>query len=93
MDAQQEIKDKCDYIREFLLAKNREYGNSALNPLRIFSTADPIEQLNIRIDDKISRISTRTKKTIKEDTVLDLVGYLILLLIANDNITETTSNS
>jgi len=33
------------------------YGNLALAPLRIFSRADPVEQLNVRIDDKLSRIA------------------------------------
>lgn len=38
-----------------LLAKNAAYGNSALEPVRIFSKADPTEQIRVRIDDKLSR--------------------------------------
>ena len=45
---------------DLLLAKNDAYGNSALDPVRIFSRADPIEQLNVRLDDKLSRLARAT---------------------------------
>ena len=51
------IATVCDEIKAMLLEKNLSYGNSALAPLRIFSRADPVEQLNVRIDDKLSRIA------------------------------------
>lgn len=81
-EAQALISQTCREIETLLLAKNRDYGNSALAPMRIFSRADTIEQLNIRIDDKLSRIVNRVNKTIAEDTELDLIGYLILRRIA-----------
>ena len=71
----------CDEIKEMLLAKNRAYGNSALAPLRIFSRADPVEQLNVRIDDKLSRIA-RGSEFAGDDTELDLIGYLVLRRVA-----------
>lgn len=74
-----EIIDKIEYT---LLKKNLEYGNSAFEPVRIFSKANPIEQINVRIDDKLSRILNDCEKTIKEDTVFDFIGYLILKMIA-----------
>jgi hypothetical protein len=76
------IADECDAIKSMLLAKNAEYGDSAVHPVRIFSTADPTEQIRVRIDDKISRLAAPGKKTIAEDTVADLIGYLILLRVA-----------
>lgn len=79
---QELIIEKCDEIKELLLTKNREYGDSALNPVNIFSSLNCIEAIKIRIDDKLSRIMYKGKKTIKEDTVLDLIGYLIFLSIA-----------
>jgi len=82
IDTQKMIRAKCDNIKEILLQKNKEYGNSAINPVRIFSSADNIEQINVRLDDKLSRIKNKGNKTIKEDTVLDLIGYLILRQIA-----------
>jgi len=76
------IDATCDEIKQMLLRKNADYGNSALSPLRIFSQADPVEQIRVRIDDKLSRIGSEGKKHFEEDTVRDLIGYLILLLIA-----------
>lgn len=81
-NTQEVIAIVCDEIKDFLLRKNAEYGDSAINPKRIFSTANPIEQINVRIDDKLSRIANRKEKTITEDTELDLIGYLILKRVA-----------
>ena len=64
-----------------LLSKNKSYGNSALEPSRIFSKADSIEQLKVRIDDKLTRIKTQGFDD-SEDTLNDLIGYLVLLKIA-----------
>lgn len=74
------IKATCRRVEAMLLAKNERYHDSALNPLRIFSTGSPSEQLRVRIDDKISRMRYTGKED--EDVILDLVGYLVLLLIA-----------
>ena len=71
-----------DYIKDFLLMKNRAYGNSALEPMRVFSKASPKEQILVRIDDKLSRI--RNGDT-TEDVVLDLIGYLILLEMVDEH--------
>jgi len=71
----------CDEIKAMLLAKNKAYGNSALAPLRIFSRAETVEQLNVRIDDKLSRIA-RGSEFVGDDTELDLVGYLVLRRVA-----------
>lgn len=76
------IIEECDKIKEMLLKKNNEYGDAIINPLRIFSSADIFEQINVRIDDKLSRIMNKSNKEIKEDTLLDLIGYLIFKLIS-----------
>lgn len=73
---QEAIVDECDRMINLLLAKNRAYGNSATNPIRIFSRASAEEQLKVRIDDKLSRL--KKGADITEDTVTDLIGYLIL---------------
>ena len=75
------IKFECNKIQELLLEKNREYGDSAMHPLGIFSKLDVVEGIRVRIDDKLSRIKCGGSKNIKEDTVLDLIGYLILLRV------------
>lgn len=79
-----EIASKCDDLKNLLISKNLKYGDSALNPARIFSSASSIEQIKVRIDDKINRIKNNGVLCDDEDTVMDLAGYLILLRIALD---------
>ena len=76
------IVQECRALEELLLRKNEKYGNSALEPIRIFSKASSTEQLLVRIDDKLSRIRTSGLDGPDEDTVVDLAGYLVLLLIS-----------
>ena len=80
MSTQDDIAAECDFLREFLQGKNNAYGDSILSPLRVFSDADEQAQLRVRIDDKLSRL-TRGHAA-GEDTVLDLIGYLIMLRIS-----------
>ena len=77
MTTEKLIEVECEYITHLLVSKNHAYGDSALDPVRIFSTASSVEQLMVRIDDKISRIM-RGQEYPDEDTVLDLIGYLVL---------------
>lgn len=69
-------------VRQVLVSKNEAYGNSALEPLRVFSSGDASEGIRVRIDDKLSRIARGADAG--EDTVLDLIGYLILLRISEN---------
>ena len=68
-------------IRELLISKNLKYGNSALEPIGIFSKLDPREGLLIRIDDKLKRIKNGSLERDDEDVINDLIGYLVLLKI------------
>jgi len=70
------ISIECDALKEMLLTKNMAYGDSALKPMRVFSKASTEEQLNVRIDDKLSRLKNNPNED--EDVILDLLGYLIL---------------
>lgn len=72
------ILKECLDIAELLINKNKSYGSSYSNPINIFSKADPKEQLYIRIDDKLNRIK-KGNEYASEDTILDLIGYLVLL--------------
>ncbi len=71
-------------IETLLVEKNAAYGNSALDPVRIFSKSAPTEQLRVRLDDKLSRVARGRGIEDTEDVLLDLVGYLVLLLVARD---------
>lgn len=82
-DTQELLREICDDMRDFLLDKNAQYGDSAINPVRIFSKASPIEQLLVRIDDKLSRIEKGDDRIESDDDVIDdLIGYFILLKVA-----------
>ncbi|RCX32069.1 hypothetical protein [Thioalbus denitrificans] len=71
------IREECDALCAMLLEKNRKYGNSALEPVRIFSRANPMEQLAVRLDDKLSRIRSGQPDE-DEDVDGDIAGYLVL---------------
>jgi hypothetical protein len=73
---------ECLEIAEMLIKKNISYGNSALEPIRIFSKADSKEQIRVRIDDKLNRIQN-DQAFPGDNDIEDLIGYLILLKIAN----------
>jgi hypothetical protein len=79
-ETQKLIFEVCSEMANFLVEKNRKYGNSAIEPIRIFSKVDTMEQLNIRIDDKLNRIKQGSVD--EEDTEKDLMGYLILKRVA-----------
>jgi hypothetical protein len=82
---QQLIVKTCDDVKELLLKKNKAYGNSALEPVRVFSNVSTKEQLYVRIDDKLSRISRGSDTdAVPEDTILDLIGYLVLELVRQE---------
>lgn len=75
-----EILDVCVDLAEFLMEKNKAYGDSALKPVRILSRADPAEQIRIRMDDKLSRLVRGEAGG--EDAMEDLVGYWVLMRVA-----------
>jgi len=72
-------------VMNLLLEKNAAYGDSALNPVGIFSRGNAVDSLCARIDDKLMRIKSKGITDATEDTVQDLIGYLILLKIAIEN--------
>jgi len=80
VDARELIKQTCSELASMLCEKNRKYGNSALEPVRVFSKSDPDEQINVRLDDKLSRIRQGAADD-DEDPLWDLMGYLILKIV------------
>ena len=81
MNFQDEVYKVLSEITEMLIAKNQKYGNSAIEPLGIFSDLSPEEGLKVRIDDKLKRIKNGSLKNDDEDVVNDLIGYLVILKI------------
>jgi len=76
------INKISEEVKELLLQKNKDYGDTANNPISIFSKLDSTEAICARIDDKLSRIKNKGINDKTEDTVTDLIGYLILLKVS-----------
>jgi hypothetical protein len=74
----------CHEVAQMLIDKNISYGDSALNPIRLFSTADSIEQLKVRIDDKLNRVKN-AQGFAGDNDIDDLIGYLVLYKIAKQS--------
>lgn len=82
MDTREKIERVGAEIISLLISKNTDYGDSATSPIKVFGEGDAVVSLCARIDDKLSRIKQKGIYDKTEDTVKDLTGYLILLLIA-----------
>lgn len=78
MEFEAGITKVLDDIKTMLIEKNKKYGNSATDPVRIFSKTDRVEQIRVRIDDKISRVVRNTGEE-DEDVRKDLIGYFVIL--------------
>lgn len=83
-DFESKVWDITGSVAKLLIEKNKSYGDSALNPIRCFSKLDSVDGIKLRIDDKLSRIKNGNN-SFNEDTITDLIGYLVLLKIAEEN--------
>jgi hypothetical protein len=79
---EQQAEAICKGVFRMLVDKNRAYGNSVFDPVRVFSKASVDEQINVRLDDKLSRIQKGNADLMDEDVLIDTIGYLIIKLIA-----------
>lgn len=80
-DTQTDIIRLLDNLKEFLLEKNRRYGDSAIDPVLIFSNVSAGDQIKNRLDDKLSRIKHSDK--LRKNDVADVMGYAVLLMVQN----------
>lgn len=86
-DAQEKISKVADSLRDFLKEKNRRYGNSALEPLMVFTShvsennTAAVNNFYTRLDDKLSRI--KNSENLRKNDIADLIGYLMLLCVNN----------
>ena len=81
---QQKIALVGENHTKFLLEKNKRYGDSALEPLGVFSKhiindEDALNNLLIRCDDKLKRI--KNADGLRKNDVADLIGYLKLICV------------
>jgi hypothetical protein len=100
-DSANKITRTANAVRDLLLEKNAAYGDSALKPSNIFARGSAVDNIACRIDDKLMRIKNKGLNDATEDTLQDLIGYLILLKIAiederaqptNNNLSERNTN-
>lgn len=75
------IVDECNRIKELLLEKNVNYNNSLHTQPPLFDV-DPRVGLMARINDKLNRIKQVGLNDVTEDSLDDLIGYLIHLRIS-----------
>lgn len=75
------IAKKCDQLKALLVEKNLAYGNSALDPISLFSKLSPAETMEAALDHKFSRIA-RGHEYRSENTLMDGAGYMILYMLA-----------
>ena len=78
------FRNEAARVGQILKEKNASYGNTALAPVRVFARGSAREMIDVRIDDKISRILNKPD-AFGEDAFLDLAGYLVLRLLALDD--------
>tara|TARA_R100000655_G_C2967022_1_gene189782 strand:+ start:65 stop:418 length:354 start_codon:yes stop_codon:yes gene_type:complete len=88
---QEEIRKKCDEIRDLLIEKNKSYGNSVFDKGVLFKV-DPMYAIQARINDKLNRI--KSKETyMSENDLMDLTGYLVLLQVYMDEVDKRMSEA
>lgn len=75
------ITEECILLESMLLIKNAAYNNSLHSEPPLFPI-DSITGIQARINDKLNRIKQVGLTDETEDSVLDLIGYLIHLRIA-----------
>lgn len=86
--AQDKISATVEHLREMLLAKNKNYGNSAFQAPALLPDLPAEKAIFVRMSDKVARLAQLTsgeKDRVGEsveDTLYDLAGYCILAIIA-----------
>ena len=85
-ETQREIGNILAWMDQLLVHKNKNYGNSALEPLGLFTkflseNNDPgLNSILVRLDDKLMRV--KNAKTLRKNDLMDIMGYLTLLMVS-----------
>lgn len=88
METREKINKVIDSIKDLLFEKNKRYGDSALNPLDVFTAhvkrdnPKGVNLILIRLDDKLKRIKNSSE--LRKNDVADVLGYVVLLCGACD---------
>lgn len=91
------IRELCDKLKETLVSKHSNYGNSATTKPP-FANCSVVDSLFVRYGDKFNRLKAlrsgeqdKVGESIK-DTVLDIAGYSILILLAMEDESTNKEN-
>jgi hypothetical protein len=82
MEFEEKVNTILGSLGNLLVVKNRNYGNSALVPLNIFSKMNSQEGIMQRLDDKLMRV--KNSKELRKNDIADLMGYLTLLSVQQE---------
>lgn len=74
------IRAYMAFLTDFLIEKNDDYGDSLQSPIGVFQK-NKIDGILGRLDDKLNRIKSVGINDKTEDTIGDLIGYLVHLKI------------
>jgi hypothetical protein len=69
-------------LRHVLETKNLNYGDSLQNPIQTFHRGSVVDGICARMDDKLGRIRRVGLSDETEDTLMDLIGYAVHLVVA-----------
>jgi hypothetical protein len=78
----QEIDEVLSELRHVLETKNLNYGDSLQNPIQTFHRGSVVDGICARMDDKLGRIRRVGLSDQTEDTLMDLIGYAVHLVVA-----------
>ena len=87
MTRAEQISRVYDQLKELQLSKNADYGNSAFDDVEGFGEIIPAKNgILARIADKLKRLESEGLEVSesKGDTIKDLIGYLVILLILDN---------
>ena len=87
MTRAEQIARVYDQLKEMQLSKNADYGDSAFQDIEVFGEVIPARNgIMARIADKLKRLESEKLEVSesKADTIKDLIGYLVILLILDN---------
>ena len=88
---QDEIRKKCDEIRDLLLEKNSSYGNAVFERGVLFDV-DPLYAIQAKINDKLNRIKN-SNTYLSDNDLMDVTGYFILLQVLREDMDKKLEKS
>lgn len=88
MTRAEQISRVYDQLKQLQLSKNADYGDSAFEDVEVFGQVIPAKNgILARIADKLKRLESEKLEVSesKSDTIRDLIGYLVVLLILDND--------